>query len=102
MTATIRPEATTAGCASGACRANRGCFSSAGPADEKHPRFALQAPLAHPAVVASGRIVAVIDLDVDEADGRARKLPAHTRDDVDDGTACSARAELRRRERHHE
>ena len=68
-------------------------------ADEEDPRLALQPPLAHPAVVAARRVVVLVHLDVDEADAGTRELLPNVRDDVDDGTARPARAELRRRER---
>ena len=55
-------------------------------------------PLPHPAVVPVGGIVVRIHLDVDEANVHARQLSLHVRDHVDDRSAGSARAELRRRE----
>src|SRR5262249_4104860 len=68
-------------------------------ADEEHPGLALESPLLHPAVVAARRVVVVVHLDVDEVDARPRELLANVGDDIDDGTARPARAELGRGER---
>ena len=70
-------------------------------ADEEHPRLGGQLPLLHPAVRLR-RLVVLVDLDVDEPH-RARPEPlAHVVDDVHDGAAGAARAELRRGEGEHE
>src|SRR5256714_8698159 len=67
-------------------------------ADEERPRLRREPPLAHEGVQPQRGVVPPVDLDVDEPDIRAAQATTHGVDDVDDGAAGPAGAELRRRE----
>src|SRR5207248_6433911 len=71
-------------------------------ADEERPRLRGQMPFLVPAVEALPRIVAGVDLDVDEANSGPREATPCRIDDVDDWAARPARAPTRRRERQDE
>src|SRR5439155_25188686 len=68
------------------------------PADQERPRLGRQAPLAHPAVVALGRVVPLEDLDVNEAHALLLEAAPDPVDHVHDRPADAAGAELRRGE----
>src|SRR5436305_12777198 len=63
-------------------------------ADEERPRLGREPPLVHEAVQPRRGVVPPVDLDVDEADARLAEAATGGIDDVDDGTAGPARAEL--------
>src|SRR5919197_5075172 len=67
-------------------------------AHEERPGLRGQVPLLVPGVVALVRVVAGVDLDVDEPDVRAGEPLPRSIDDVDDRSAGSARAPARRGE----
>src|SRR6266540_840258 len=67
--------------------------------DEEGPGLRRQPPFAHPAILAVAWIVALVDLDVDEAKPGSSEAPAHAVDDVDDRPARATAAVARRRER---
>src|SRR5918912_3415498 len=70
--------------------------------DDERPGLCAEAPLPHPAVVAPGRAVVRVDLDVDEADTAPLESSPNVVDDVDDRSAGAARAVARGRKNHDE
>ena len=73
-----------------------------GPVDDERPGLAREPPFLHPFVDPAGRIVLVVDLDVDETDTCALELRAHLVQHVDDRPADAAEAERRRGKGHNE